>query len=313
MSVSVKLSIIDDQWPCGVRQLVRIAEQCGYSRFWATEHHSPNQSASPIVAAAIAAGLSTRIRVGTAGVLLKYTSSIQVAEAFQLLELNFPGRMDLGVARAKVEDDFLESCLLDGRTQQTLETYQNKILDLARVLERRATPGAISGLKIGPSVTTTPQIWMCGSSADSAAFAGLAGISYSFHHFIGRLRKIPSLHPPIQLYRDHFRPVGELSQPRVNMAIYGACASTDSQATNLWESQFRPLPLVATSQNPSCTKTIPAACFLGDPKCVRDQILTLQEQYGVDEFVVNCAGRCIGDCMVGYELVAEVMEVGRLD
>jgi alkanesulfonate monooxygenase SsuD/methylene tetrahydromethanopterin reductase-like flavin-dependent oxidoreductase (luciferase family) len=41
-----------------------------------------------------------RIRIGTGGVLLPYYSPLKVAEVFRMYEALFPGRVDLGIARA---------------------------------------------------------------------------------------------------------------------------------------------------------------------------------------------------------------------
>ena len=53
--------------------------------------------------AAIAATTS-RIRVGSAGVMLPHYSALKVAEQFRVLEAIAPGRIDLGVGRAPGSD-----------------------------------------------------------------------------------------------------------------------------------------------------------------------------------------------------------------
>src|SRR5438128_10867592 len=57
------------------------------------------------------AARTSRIRVGSGGVMLSHYSALKVAESFRMLELLFPGRIDLGIGRAPGSD---------GRTARTL-------------------------------------------------------------------------------------------------------------------------------------------------------------------------------------------------
>jgi luciferase family oxidoreductase group 1 len=87
-------------------QLARHCEALGYKRFWVSEHHSHPSivgSAPEVLMAAIAATTS-RIRVGSAGVMLPHYAALKVAEQFRVLEAIAPGRIDLGVGRAPGSD-----------------------------------------------------------------------------------------------------------------------------------------------------------------------------------------------------------------
>src|SRR4051812_45200033 len=92
----LELSVFDRSDPAAARSLARAAESFGYKRFWVSEHRYATSSASPTVLAAVAASSTDRIRVGTAGIMLRYLSPLRVAEDFSLLELLFPQRIDLG-------------------------------------------------------------------------------------------------------------------------------------------------------------------------------------------------------------------------
>src|SRR5689334_259768 len=74
----ISLGAIDLADPVQIPELVRALDEHGYTRYWTTEHHGPLQSGSPIVAAAIAAAASKRIRVGTAGVMLRYYQAARI-------------------------------------------------------------------------------------------------------------------------------------------------------------------------------------------------------------------------------------------
>jgi luciferase family oxidoreductase group 1 len=80
----------------------RQAEELGYGRFWLAEHHGvPGVAGSaPTVLAAAVAAATSRIRVGTGGVMLPNHRPLVVAEQFGVLESLFPGRIDMGLGRS---------------------------------------------------------------------------------------------------------------------------------------------------------------------------------------------------------------------
>ena len=73
-----------------IRDTLSLAAHCealGYHRFWLSEHHNIPAivgSAPEILMAAIAA-TTTRIRIGSAGVMLPHYSALKVAEQFRVL------------------------------------------------------------------------------------------------------------------------------------------------------------------------------------------------------------------------------------
>src|SRR6476659_4810238 len=86
--------------------LARLCDSLGYHRYWVSEHHNSDSivgTAPEVLMAAIAA-TTTRIRVGSAGVMLPHYSALKVAEQFRVLEAIAPGRIDLGVGRAPGSD-----------------------------------------------------------------------------------------------------------------------------------------------------------------------------------------------------------------
>ncbi|WP_033344014.1 MsnO8 family LLM class oxidoreductase [Catenuloplanes japonicus] len=78
------------------------AERLGYDRFWVAEHHGvPGVAgAAPAVLLAVIAGATTRIRIGSAGVMLPHHQPLVVAEQFATLSAFAPGRLDLGLGRS---------------------------------------------------------------------------------------------------------------------------------------------------------------------------------------------------------------------
>ena len=98
-------------------RLVKAAEQLGFHRYWLAEHHLITALADPcpeILLARVVAETS-RIRMGTGGVLLPYYSPLKVAEQFRMLEALYPGRIDLGIGRAPGGDPVTALAMGEGR------------------------------------------------------------------------------------------------------------------------------------------------------------------------------------------------------
>ena len=78
-------------------ELVRLADEWGYTRYWLSEHHNTITlaGAAPEVLIARLAAESKRIRLGSGGIMLPNHSTLKVAENFRLLEAFFPGRIDM--------------------------------------------------------------------------------------------------------------------------------------------------------------------------------------------------------------------------
>ena len=69
-------------------ELAQHAEQLGYNRYWLAEHHNMpgvSSSATSLVIGHVAGGTS-RIRVGSGGIMLPNHAPLQIAEQFGTLE-----------------------------------------------------------------------------------------------------------------------------------------------------------------------------------------------------------------------------------
>ncbi len=82
--------------------LARHVDALGYHRLWYSEHHAMDLlagSAPEIILARVGAETS-RIRIGSGGIMLPHYSPFKVAEVFRTLQSFYPGRIDLGIGRA---------------------------------------------------------------------------------------------------------------------------------------------------------------------------------------------------------------------
>src|SRR5437868_12778523 len=116
--------------------LARRADALGYHRYWLAEHHAIAALADPcpeILLARLGAETS-RMRVGTGGVLLPYYSAFRTAEAFRMLEALYPGRIDLGIGRAPGGDMRTAQAVGGGRLPDA-ERFPEQVWELAGHLD----------------------------------------------------------------------------------------------------------------------------------------------------------------------------------
>src|ERR1700682_4043122 len=112
-------------------ELARLADSLGYHRYWLAEHHNSASIAgtAPEVLIAAIAATTTRIRVGSAGVMLPHYASLKVAEQFRVLEAIAPGRIDLGLGRAPGSDG-LTAHALNPRADTAADEFPAAVRDL---------------------------------------------------------------------------------------------------------------------------------------------------------------------------------------
>lgn len=160
--IAVELAPVDN-----IAESSQHLEAAGYDGYWLTEHYGAGRSASPLVGAAIAASAtSPRFRVGTAAVLVRHRQPLQIAAAARLLASQFPGRIDIGLASATVAGSNDDNPLLtiDARSFQEMVA---------------ATQSALAYDIAGPTPSTSPQLFICGSSQQSARVAARLRLPYA--------------------------------------------------------------------------------------------------------------------------------------
>jgi luciferase family oxidoreductase group 1 len=284
-------------------ELARHCETLGYRRYWLAEHHATPAlagSAPEIMIARIAAETS-RIRVGSGGVMLSHYSSLKVAEQFRMLETLYPGRIDLGIGRAPGSDQLTAAALAHGPGALGIEHFPNQIADLIGYLEHTIPADhPFSRIQLSPDGETLPEIWILGSSDQSAIFAAYFGRAFSFAHFITD-EGGPRI---MEMYKTQFRPSEKLNLPQASIGAFVICAESEERAQYLAAS--RDLSRLRSRQGilqpfppPEEALAYPYTDIerrvvdynrrrqiVGTPHTVKPRLEALAASYGVDEVVV---------------------------
>ncbi|MEV5317927.1 LLM class flavin-dependent oxidoreductase [Streptomyces sp. NPDC052687] len=314
--------------------LARLAESRGFHRYWVAEHHSmPGvASSSPAVILAHLAAHTSRIRLGSGGVMLPNHAPLVIAEQFGTLEAMAPGRIDLGLGRAPGTDGATAAALRrTDRPEEAADEFPRLLSELTRFLDddfpdghpyRRihAVPGPVQGTSPGGVQSPhRPPIWLLGSSGYSARLAGLLGLPFAFAHHFSAQNTIPAL----DLYRESFKPSGVLAEP---YALIGVSAlAADEQRVARREVRAAVLSmvrlrtgrpgLVPSPQEAEAYEFSPlerefaqqwsANVIHGTADEVRTGLDDLQKRTGADELMIT-ASTPTGEVRVrSYELIAD--------
>ncbi|PKO31899.1 MAG: LLM class flavin-dependent oxidoreductase [Betaproteobacteria bacterium HGW-Betaproteobacteria-7] len=215
------------------RDTARHVEKLGFTRYWLAEHHNMPGIASSATAVLVGyiAGATSRIRVGSGGIMLPNHAPLVVAEAFGTLAEIYPGRIDLGLGRAPGTDQQTMRALRRDRIE-TEADFPRAVSELQQLLGPRLPDQTVLAV---PGNGTEVPIWLLGSSLFSARLAAERGLPYSFaSHFAPAM-----LLPAIDIYRRNFRPSAKLDKPYVMIGVPVIAAPTDDEAEFLASSTYQ--------------------------------------------------------------------------
>jgi luciferase family oxidoreductase group 1 len=297
--------------------LARRADALGYHRYWLAEHHSVRTFADPApeVLLARVAAETTRLRVGTGGVLLPHTSALKVAEQFHIHEALEPGRIDLGIGRGVGGPD-LVAAALGSREEAAFPRQMRDLIDFLDGSFPEMHPFA--SLHAMPTGTDTPEIWLLGKSENAAALAAEMGLPFAFAHFIsGDGAEIT------RMYRHHFRASRHHSEPRLMLALSAIAAPSAEEAEELASSiallrlrfaseidvpvptleQTRAYPYTADDRKKIANNR--RFLTLGTPSTVRERIEMLAAAHEADEVMIVTIVPDYDARLRSYELLAD--------
>ncbi len=308
-------------------ELARLAEELGFDRYWVAEHHGTPMlaCASPEVMIAAIGSITRSIRIGSGGVMLPHYSPLKVAENFSILSALFPNRVDLGIGRAPGTDHSTAFALQRDRRQAAPDDFPQQLGELIAYLENRLPPNhPFARLAALPGRPHIPELWLLGSSQQSALWAADNGLPYVFADFIN-----PEGAAYAELYRNRFCPSETVTEPRMIVAGFAICADTDEEArwigssaqmmrTLLNEGRLAPVPPVDKAlrfledRGPNADAVArPRRAIIGTPTTVKRGIEELAALYGADEAMIVTITYDHPARLRSYELIAEAFDLKR--
>jgi len=306
---ALRLSVLDQSASvtgagedAAIRDTLSLAQHCealGYHRFWLSEHHNLPTivgSAPEVLMAAIAAR-TTRIRIGSAGVMLPHYSALKVAEQFRVLEALAPGRIDLGLGRAP-GSDMRTALALNPNAHGAADNFPQQVRDL----QAWSAGVPLQGINAHPRGPHAPELWMLGSSNYGAQLAAHFGLPYAYAYFFVDGEGVEDA---LRLYRDLYKPSERHPAPQATVCVWALVAETTEEAQHhalsrdRWRidrSRGRLGPLRAPADiaaqgfdaaDEPTLQTMRRKSFVGDVAAVAGKLRALAAELQLDELVIN--------------------------
>jgi len=245
----MRLSVLDQSTAskgrgqdAAIRETLELARHCdalGYHRYWVSEHHNSGSivGTAPEVLMAAVAATTSRIRVGSAGVMLPHYSALKVAEQFRVLEAIAPGRIDLGIGRAPGSDQ-MTSYALNPNPQNVLEQFPRQVQELQHWVSGIPLPEGhpFSRVVAQPTGPSCPEIWVLGSSDYGAQLAAYFGLPYAFAYFFSEGTGVEQA---LDLYRKNYRPSASNPEPIATICVWALAADTEEEALRQFKTRER--------------------------------------------------------------------------
>ena len=304
-------------------ELAMLAERLGYARYWVSEHHNSASIAgtAPEVLIAAIAARTSRIRVGSAGVMLPHYASLKVAEVFRVLDAIAPGRIDLGLGRAP-GSDMATAMALNPNVRGQADRFAQQVQEVEALLEGQALGTQFAGHTVvaEPRGPTMPEMWILGSSDWGAQAAAMLGLPYCFAYFFS---DGAGAEQALELYRRLFRPGPHLAAPHSAICVFAVAADSEAEAWRLnrpreiWRldrdrGQYLPIVSVEEAEARVMTDAEAASAarlrdraVVGTGKQVVAQLGALESALRVQEIAVVTATHDAAARRRSYELVAQ--------
>ncbi len=300
-------------------ELARLAEQWGFHRFWVAEHHDTPAlaSSSPEVLIAFLLANTTRIRVGSGGVMLQHYSPYKVAENFNLLAALGPDRVDLGVGKAPGGLPYSTRALQGVIPRSEKQDFAAQLAQLGAFLAKGLPESdPLAGVRATPLPTVAAHRFLLGASVDSAELAAAQGWDFVFASHLNGDETV------LQQTLDAYRKKAPDRSPLLAVGI--VAAETDAEAERLMGNiqhfkvhvengqsvtvgsveQAEEYARQAGATNYRIEKKTPNV-LRGSAHTVTDQLERLHSRYGIGEFIIDTPINDAAKRLRSIELLAQ--------
>lgn len=306
-------------------RLAQRAEALGYRRYWIAEHHgSPGlASSAPEIVVSHLLAHTSRIRVGSGGVMLQHYSPFKVAESFRVLAALAPGRVDLGVGKAPGGLPLTTRALQWFHDKAKKPDFAHQLAELDAFLKWGvAEDHPLAGAVALPAPPEPPQRILLGGSPESARLAAEHDWAFCYAgHFNGDEANIER---SIDAYRNA---TGRAPQ----LALFAFAAETAEEAReHVGALRIFKLQL-STGQSVNLPSPEAAAEFArqtgvsdyrldelrphvvaGTAEDVRNDLDALHERFGIEEFVIDTPVANYALRLGSIERLGQVLQAARV-
>ncbi len=268
------------------------AEALDYSRIWLAEHHIGDPTLTwncPDSLVPIVAGMTEKIRIGVAGILIGIHDPYHVACSFKLYNNLYGDRIDLGMANGGVSQAVANNTIKADKKEVHL-SFERKYKEVVHLLQEEDTLFENDQIVIPPFKGVVPQIWSLGvgyGNSMTRAIETGSNLSRSIFHFGSDLNYQKEKLSEFKelFYQKHHR------KPQVNMVFSGACHETTQKAKRV----IKDLKLGYDIN------------LVGCKNLFQETILSFQENYGIDEMIFMNVAMKPSDRLTSIELINKAL------
>ncbi len=304
-------------------ELAKKADEWGYHRFWVSEHHGSDRvmGSSPEVLISHLLAKTSRIRVGSGGVMLQHYSPYKVVENFNVLASLAPGRVDLGIGRGPGGMPRSTKALQQQQPAAEAVPFSEKLIELERFLHNQLEEHhPLYGLRASPEPAQPADLFLLGTTTASAELAASLAMPYVFALFLNSDDAM--MYEAVQLYRKQFD-TAKGRQPQTILALPVMVADSDAEAQH-YASELK---VVRSRLESGRTLTIgnveaaeefgkqsgenytvsvqQASVVHGSPETARKKLEEMQSHYHADDIIAVTAMQDFAKRLHSYELLME--------
>ena len=279
---------------------------------------------------------TSRIRVGSGGVMLQHYSPYKVAENFNVLASLAPGRVDLGIGRGPGGLPRSTAALRRGDGEPAM-TLAEKLAELRRFLSDELEPEhPLHGLQASPLPPQPPDLFLLGTTRSSGDMAAELAMPYVFALFLNNDED--EMAEAVRRYQSGFsytktpspqpspRGRGSIEHPHTMLALPIIVADSDDEAAV----HAAKIQVVRITLDSGRTLTVgsveageefgrqsgegyeitvrQAGVVHGAPESVRGQLLDVQRKYGADEIIAVTAMDSFEKRLRSFELLGGLID-----
>ena len=283
--------------------LALLAEETGFHSIMYSEHHGVEAygSSSPELLAAVILSKTSRIKIGTAGIMMRNYSAYKIAEWTKMLSTLYPERFILGLGKAPggLKDAVMA---LNNHKPVVLSNMETKLEEIIQLI--RDEEGIYDGLIAQPThVQSIPEIMWLGSGMTSAKEAAKHGVGYSFAAFMNSENGMENT----EAYLREFDNTQYFSQPSLQVAVAVSVADTlDTARRNAYGMAYQFLQSrqlvspnavlspeaveqkVLGTQDEDEFFTFLERIIIETPQSVKQRLQQISEKYNTDNILILC-------------------------
>jgi alkanesulfonate monooxygenase SsuD/methylene tetrahydromethanopterin reductase-like flavin-dependent oxidoreductase (luciferase family) len=260
------------------------AEQLGYSKFWLAEHHyfhiKNHSFTNPDILIAIIAGMTERIKIGSAGTCISTYSPYSVVTNYKFLNNLYYDRICLGLSKGTPDSlDVIQLLNKEINKGNNLSYFKQNLEKIVDLLENEEENLKTKSILIPPYGGLKPDLWYLSTSFRNFTDALNYKLNYCvsiFHNSGQDLNNLSFKREEVIAFKDFFYKKHGY-YPEIAMSLAIILKDTLEEAESVWNITMKDIEL----ESKDGFHIIPTTLDL-----LYERLIGYQDEFGIDEFII---------------------------